>query len=835
MIKKGIIRVTVILLVFIASFALFSRIMNSDNVDKTVELGDCHLPTISAYYGERQINYMFGYVSEMQPQYMRDTITPLGQDNKLDLQIQTYGEEVKSVSFEVRSLNTKRLIENSIVENFTPTKENVDLKLNIQDLLSDNTEYLLIINLSTKSFDNVRYYTRIVKNGEYYVDEKLSFALNFHNKTFEKSEEIVTNLESNVSGDNSNYNFVNIHSSFSQVTFGKMNIERIGTTQVQIQELNNQIGVIVLKYQGRLTNDVGETETYNMREFYRVRYTKDRMYLLEFERTMDEVFDEQNKIYYAKALSLGISDNNVEFMSNGEGSVVSFVQQGTLYSYNSRSNTISKIYGFSGGDDIRYNNSEHDIKIVGVDESGSTDFIVTGYMSRGSHEGQTGVAVFHYDSMINGVEEKLFIKSDKSYQVLKSEIGDLAYMSAKGVLYIGFADDVYQISLESGQHDVLVDGTDNGEFVVSEDNIFMAWQQENSDYNSRKLNVIDFDNNTTKVIEVEENERIKPVGFVGNDLVYGIARLSDIEAGGYSVFPMYKIIILNEKQDIVKEYEPSGIFVTSGKIKNNMITLERMTFNGGSYQPAENDQIVHSAKQEEVKVTLGSITTDRKKKEYQLQFNSQLKEREPTCLYPKLIIYDKKEDLELSIEHKNPVFYVYAKGKLDSIYTNAVIAFSEASNIAGVVVTENQECVFERIKKYEKTQLEKVPTIAVSENMDSLTASVKSICDYYQLSVDVAAEVANGKPPLDVLRDALGRESVINLNGQSLDNVLYMVSSGYPVLVKTDKDNYGVIVGYNNLNTILMNPLQGKTGYVGIEDSRNMYGQAGNVFIGCVQ
>ncbi len=835
MIKKTILRVVVIVLVFIGSFALFSRLMNSDNVDKTIKLADCHLPTVSAFYGEEKINNMFGYVNEMKGQYMRDTITPLGLDNKLDIQIQTYGEEIKAVGFEVRSLNTKRLIEDSEVENFQAGSEDINLKLNIQDLLADNTEYLLIIKLSTERFENINYYTRIVKSGQYNVSEKLSFALNFHKKTFEKSEEIVANLESSSLGDNSSYNFVNIHSSFSQVTFGNLDIHKIGTTQTQIQELNPQTAVIVLKYQAEVKNNVGETETYNMREFYRVRYTKDRMYLLEFERTMDEVFNENNKVYYAKALSLGISDDKVEYMSNGDGSIVSFVQQGNLYTYNCKSNTISKVYGFSGGNDIRYNNNEHDIKIVSVDESGSTDFIVTGYMVRGSHEGQTGVAVFHYDSIINAVEEKLFIKSDKSYPVLKSEIGDLAYMSAKGVLYISFAEDVYEISMESRRYGILVDGSENGDFVVSDNNVYMAWQTESSEFDCKSLNIINFDKGSKKVIEAADNERIKPIGFVGNDLIYGLARVSDIEAGGHSVFPMYKIIILNERNEVIKEYEPSGMFITAGKIKENMVDLERMSFNGSNYQLAIGDQIVHSKKDEDVKVVLGSVTTEGKKKEYQLQFNSPLKEKMPTSLYPKLVIYENKKDMDFDIAHENPLFYVYARGELDSIYNNAVVAFSKADEIAGVVVTENQTCVFERTRKYDKYQIEKLPTIAATESMDSLTACVKAICEYYQLSIDVVSEVSNGKSALDVLKSALGAESMLYLNGQSLSNVLYMVSAGYPVLVKIDANNYGVIVGYNNLNTILMNPVTGKTGYVGMEDSKNMYGQAGNVFIGCVQ
>ena len=150
-------------------------------------------------------------------------------------------------------------------------------------------------------------------------------------------------------------------------------------------------------------------------------------------------------------------------------------------------------------------------------------------------------------------------------------------------------------------------------------------------------------------------------------------------------------------------------------------------------------------------------------------------------------------------------------------------------------MTENQTCIYERTKKTDKLQLDKLPTVSVSDKMDSLTACVEAVCEYYQLSVDVSSEVAAGKPPLDVLKYALGQERVVDLTGQSLDNVLYMVSSGYPVIVKNGDNSYGVIAGYNALNTILMNPSENKTGFVGMEDSRKMFSGAGNVFIGCIR
>lgn len=75
---------------------------------------------------------------------------------------------------------------------------------------------------------------------------------------------------------------------------------------------------------------------------------------------------------------------------------------------------------------------------------------------------------------------------------------------------------------------------------MSKDNVYMAWQQESSDFEATNLNVLDFDNGTVNTITTDENERIKPIGFMGHDIVYGVARVSDIQAGGNSVFQCTK-------------------------------------------------------------------------------------------------------------------------------------------------------------------------------------------------------------------------------------------------------------------------------------------------------
>ena len=68
-------------------------------------------------------------------------------------------------------------------------------------------------------------------------------------------------------------------------------------------------------------------------------------------------------------------------------------------------------------------------------------------MNRGVHEGEVGLAVYHYDSVSNTNEEQVFIASDKSYQMLKSELGQLMYVNEAGELFLMMNGTVYGVEL----------------------------------------------------------------------------------------------------------------------------------------------------------------------------------------------------------------------------------------------------------------------------------------------------------------------------------------------------------------------------------------------------
>ena len=225
---------------------------------------------------------------------------------------------------------------------------------------------------------------------------------------------------------------------------------------------------------------------------------------------------------------------------------MAFVQEGELWSYNTVENTLAKVFSFRGyeGIDSRENYGEHDIKIVGVDEVGSVDYIVYGYMNRGIHEGEVGIAVYHYDSLANTDEELVFIPSDKSYEVMKSELGQLMYVNEGGELFLMLDGCVYGIDLNTLSVRELVTNLNVQDFAVSASNRYFAWMETEGDsqMGSSVIHVMNLSDQSTQEIAAGTGEAIKPLGFMDEDFVYGIARQSDIfeDAAGNVTFPIDK-------------------------------------------------------------------------------------------------------------------------------------------------------------------------------------------------------------------------------------------------------------------------------------------------------
>lgn len=629
--NKGIVKGIVFGAVFIVAVILFSFSMNHTNEDLTAEMKAATLPVVNFYYRNEPVNELFGYVKEMEASYMRDSITPVDTDRILPMKVQTYGYAVDGISYEIRSMDTERLIADSDVEKYTSEKGVIRLDLEIENLLEDGAEYLFILKL--KSGENtVYYYTRLIEPADCYVKESLDFVKNFHETTFNKEAAgtLATYVEPNASGDNSTLNKVDIHSTLNQITWADFKGQRLGEAEISIKEINSSYNVIILTYVMASKGEDGELEYYNTREYYRVRYSTDRMYLLNYERTMTQIFRGENNNFYNNRVQLGIRDGDIQYMANETGTNVCFVQEGELWSYQAAEEKLSQVFSFRSyeGMDGRENNPGHDIRIIQVDESGSADFVVYGYMNRGSHEGEVGIGVYHYSSVENTVEEELFIPYTRHYEILKAELGQMMYENEDNQFYIILGDALYEISMNTMEYKVMKENLETDGYAVSDSNQYIAWLDGEDRSHGTAVQVWNLETGTSFEVKAETGEYIRPLGFMENDFIYGTAKVSDVvkDAAGNDVFPMYRVCILDTESDhkILKEYQKPGYYVSGIEIEDYTIYLNRIVHNGTAYVDADLDTIMNRDADTEKTVETDFTVTEEEQTRYQLV----LKERQ---------------------------------------------------------------------------------------------------------------------------------------------------------------------------------------------------------------
>ena len=93
------------------------------------------------------------------------------------------------------------------------------------------------------------------------------------------------------------------------------------------------------------------------------------------------------------------------------------------------------MFTFADGsnDDVRADYGKHNVKVLAASDEGDVDFLVYGYMNRGTYEGQMGVVFYHYDEDSRTVQEKFFVPVSEGYDQLESDITTLALSGEKMV------------------------------------------------------------------------------------------------------------------------------------------------------------------------------------------------------------------------------------------------------------------------------------------------------------------------------------------------------------------------------------------------------------------
>lgn len=837
--KKTIIKISASLVAFFLSLVIISGIMNMGNTDLTVEMSEASFPLVYVILDNEQVNCLHGYSGEMQGNYLRDTITVLPENRNLPVSIETFGTGIGSISYEVRSMDTTRLVENTEVLNFVDKGDVVNANLTIKELIDPDTEYILAITLNLESGRTAKYYTRIIQTTEdLNAGEKIKFVRNFTQKTFDKSnaKDLALYLESNASGDNSNYGKVDIHSSFSQITWGDLEVTQLTDPIINVKEMNISTASFELTYQVSTKNGK-DTEIYNVTEYYRIRQGAERFYLLDFERRMNQIFFSESDVYANNKIMLGILEKEPEYKENEDGSVVCFVIENALYSYNITDGKLARLFSFydEGNFDERTLYKEHSIEILTVDEGGNVQFLVYGYMNRGRREGEVGISVYRYDSQINAIEEEVYLPYGKSYDLLKENVRQLSYINNRNILYILLDGTIFGIDLLNKNYAELVGGLTEGRFVVSNNNSMVAWQDGDGKYHSDKLILKNLNSSAQSEIQAGSGNVIAPLGFMEDDLVYGIARQSDVvkDSAGTTVFPMYALRIQNRSGETLKEKDYSGqeVYILSVELVDNVINMSRVRRGEGGFEVIGNDQIMNTLSDLATKNQISTVVTESREKIVQLALQQSIPVKSLRFLTPREVLYEGAREIRLqSSEPAQSQYYVYSVEGVVGVYVEPAAAVNRAMEVAGVVVNDSCRYVWERGNRKTKTQITALEGERATEEKSGLAICLDKMLGNEGVLRNTQYLLDKGETALSILRDNLEAQ-VLDLTGCTLEAALYYVSVGNPVLVTLNSGESVLIVGYDEKNIIVMDTTDGSVGRRGMNDSTEWFEANGNKFI----
>ena len=439
--KQAIIKVVILVTIFVGSLFGFNLLMGNKQNTMAAEMEEATLPLVALKCEGQTINSLHGYVNDMDAALVSDSITPMEEGQSLTILISPYKNEIKQVYYEITSQDGTSLIEEGTIKEFKEKKQVLQGNLKVQTPLEAEKEYLLKMMVMTNSGRNSSFYTKIIKKEETHIQECLRYVMNFHKVIFdkEKAVEIQKNLETKEELVHNTLAKVNINSTFDLITWGSLKPKVLGSVIPTVKEVTEDTCVVELFYTISAENKKGVPELYHVVEYYRVKWSADRMYLLEYERTQEALFSGEIIDPAQNQFKIGIGSNeDIDSITSEDSQKVAFVREGQLWYYDYKNVSLTQVFSFRQKDsnDLRNNYNQHKIKLLSMDKEGVISFIVYGYMNRGKHEGETGISVYEYDPAAKRIEELVFIVSNQPFETLKEEVEQVAYRNNKGNFYV---------------------------------------------------------------------------------------------------------------------------------------------------------------------------------------------------------------------------------------------------------------------------------------------------------------------------------------------------------------------------------------------------------------
>ncbi len=842
---KIIYRVIILIAVFIGALYYFSgdiKIVVFD-VENTTKMEAATFPLITIKSGENNINLLHGYSTNLAANTVRETVIPLDMNKTFEVIINEEAYDIKKLNYEVREFVGNALIETDSVSVFTEEGNRKTARIKLKSDLVTEKEYAVKITLITSKSEKMYYYQRVKMYENAYLTEKLDFILYFHEAIMDKTkaEEITKYLEPSASADNSTLAYVNINSGFEQITWGGLRPVILTDIVPDIREIYVDTATVELEYYME-AEVAGILEQYRVTEFYRVRYSIDRMYLLNYERHMEALFNINLASISGNELKLGITaDPQVPSLISADRMKLAFVRNNELWFYDLENNIVTKVFSFRQDDTdyLRELYDQHSIRVLNMDAEGNLDFMVYGYMNRGHYEGRVAIILYRYIRAENRIEEMVYIPVEEPYQTLKENLGELAYVNSKEVFYFHLYNNIYSYNLITRELSEIAGNITSDQVVILKTLSYAAWQENSNPRVNKKIIIMNLESGAMETIEATPGHTIRLMDEIDSNLIYGYVVESDISQlmDGSIMAPLSTVEIASVDKQILKSYSKNGYYISGLQVKDNIVELRRVkkiNENGRlAYVFTDQDYIMNQVRAEEKPIAITQRVTDQALTEYYMS----LPEKFDMNQLPKvldtvntIIAVDPTVRLPFD-EQKQLYYYPYIGGEIRGAYANASDAIAVAKENIGVVWNNNQQLIWERGVKATKNTIadfENMTWSASSEN--TMEACIQLLLNYQKVNVSAGKLSVDQSSAYEVLVKH-SKYTPVRLTGVTLEDALYYVSKGRPVIAMTDVTNAVIIYGYDAFNIMVIDPRSNTTRKLGIGDSANMFADAGNVFL----
>lgn len=817
-------KVMILLLIFVAAVIVYFihpvGKKEEHGITEYTAMEKAKFPVLYATMGEREMAPVFGQTEERGVTADRGSLIVLPEDRKLKVRF-AGTTKIQGLRYEIRSLDTENLIERTQVTSLDAAingdSENaVSAELLIQNLLETGKEYLLGVCASLPDGSEAWYYMRIVEQDQGHVNEMLALAEEFSSKTYKYSDaqSLAMYMETSPSANSSALGTVTLKDTFTQLTWGSLGVERTGEAYTKLKELSGNLANVEIAT--HVTAKDGEkTETYEVTENFTMKWASQRIYMMDYERTMTELFTGDSDLFSGKRIILGIGNGDgVHAVKSDGGQYTAFVTGRELWAYDSGENVGARVFAFGGAasDDIRDNVPEHGVEILSVDEDGGIDFIVYGRMNRGTHEGSTGIAYYHYAMDQNALEEKFFIPSTEPFEELKDDLSVLAHRGTNGIFYFYMDHGIYGIDLKSLEYVALASGLTKNQFAVSADHSRAAWQENTGIWDSQTIQIMDLDTGDKTQLGGQAGSVSRIFGFVGNDCIYGTGDSGDYLMSNGRVMGVYlkSIDIVDREMKSVMHYEKPGSWIREVSVNDSRIHMKTVTSKDGFFGTYSADTLVCNAEILPGKADdIGWYASDQKGQVLFVQLDRDIETaKKIRQASPKLA--ESRETVKpiATAACRETEFYAYGRGRFLGRFVEFSDAAETAYNSMGFVTAGRDRIIWVRGNRASASYIRDI-------------TSASRLMERYLDSFEINQTMEDGTFLLDA-------------SGSTIIQVLYFVGQNIPVLAYTGEGTSMYLTGYDQTHVRVYHPESGATEVLSMETANQMLGAAGYDFICCV-